>query len=75
MTTLRNFIIRRRPHIIGISGEDLEALRLAEDVRKLIQQMYNDGELTYEIPIEVTDNEVSKVYMNSRMALVCFLKY
>lgn len=72
---MKSFIIRTRPHIIGISSEDLEALRLAEDLRRLIKQMYQDGDVTYEIPIEIVDNEVAKVYMNSQMGIVIFLNF
>lgn len=70
MDTLQKLILRRQPHIIGINGEDLIALRIREDVSRLVKKMIDDNELQNMIPIEITNNDVAKVFMNSQMSQV-----
>lgn len=72
MDTLQKLILRRQPHIIGINGEDLIALRIREDVSRLVKKMIDDNELQNMIPIEITNNDVAKVFMNSQMSQVWF---
>ncbi|KAI1722453.1 SH2 domain-containing protein [Ditylenchus destructor] len=72
---LRKFISKHRVHVIAICGENIEAFRLAGDVRGLVQSMYNDRDLDNEIPVEITDNNAAKVYANSRMAKEEFGEY
>lgn len=63
-------MLRQQPHLIGINGEDLEALRLAEDTKRLIRRMNQESDLRWEIPVEIADASVAKVYMNSRISMV-----
>lgn len=65
MKTLFKLIERRQPHLIAINGENMDAPRLAEDVRQILSE-----ESFQQIPVEIANNEAAKVYMNSRMALV-----
>uniref|UniRef100_A0A915EEF5 S1 motif domain-containing protein n=1 Tax=Ditylenchus dipsaci TaxID=166011 RepID=A0A915EEF5_9BILA len=76
MNNLRKLILRRQPHIIGINGEDLEAVRLADDVKKLVTTMMTERDLLRnEIPVEITENDAAKVYMSSRNAMQEYPEY
>lgn len=70
MENLQKFILRRQPHIICINGYDLTALRLREDIMRMLQKMHDANDIQFEIPVEITDDSVAKVYMNSQMAAV-----
>lgn len=58
------FILRKKPHVVVIGGESREALSIKEDVSGCIQQLIEDEQFP-RIPIEITDNTISKIYSNS----------
>ncbi|XP_034831769.1 transcription elongation factor SPT6 [Maniola hyperantus] len=64
MTALRRFILRKKPHVIVISGESREALNLKADVAECVQQLIEDEQFP-RIPVEIADNTISKIYSNS----------
>lgn len=64
MTALRRFIMRKKPHVIVIGGESREALNVKADVADCVQQLVEDEQFP-RIPIEITDNHISKIYSNS----------
>ena len=70
MNYLSKFIEKRRPHIIAICGENLEARYLKEDVERIVHDI-QDG--SRDIPVEYVDNEAAKVYMHSKQAMVNIL--
>jgi hypothetical protein len=72
MKQLFYMILRRQPHLIALNGLDIDATRLAKDVQMMIKSRYDDGEIPFEIPVEITNSDAARVYMNSRMAMVQF---
>lgn len=73
MKELFYLIQRRRPHLIVLNSENLDAIRLAEDIRNMLKQEVIEKRFPMEIPVEITYNDPAKVYMNSRMSTVFFL--
>lgn len=69
---LRKFVDKRRPHVIAICGESLEARYLKEDVELTLRDIQD---LNRDIPVEIVDNEAAKVYMYSKQAMVLNFRF
>ncbi len=65
---LKRFVVRRRPHVIAIAGESLDALYIKADIETALTELLDSGEISQRINVEIIDNELAKVYMNSRRA-------
>lgn len=70
MNFFKKFVERRRPHVIGLCGENLDAIRLRRDVEECLSNMVAEGELSRAPPVYIMDNEAAKVYMLSKSAMV-----
>jgi hypothetical protein len=57
-----------------LNGENIDALRLAEDVRIMIRNEVAEENLPIEIPVEIINSDAAKVFMNSRSGEVIFSK-
>jgi hypothetical protein len=57
-----------------LNGENIDALRLAEDVRIMIRNEVAEENLPIEIPVEIINSDAAKVFMNSRSGEVNFSK-
>ncbi|KAH7696935.1 SH2 domain-containing protein, partial [Aphelenchoides avenae] len=68
MEMLRDFIVKTQPHVIALAGEGLDAIRLQLDLKVLIKNMYDQGELPYSLPVEFVNCDIAKVYMISQAA-------
>ncbi|KIH61794.1 S1 RNA binding domain protein [Ancylostoma duodenale] len=69
MNFFKKFVERRRPHVIGLCGENLDAIRLRRDVEECLSNMVAEGELSRAPPVYIMDNEAAKVYMLSKSAM------
>lgn len=67
MIYLRKFIEKRRPHVIAISGENMDAYYLRRDIESLLREISG---ITKEISVEIVDNEAARIYMHSKQAIV-----
>ena len=75
MRELFYLIQRRRPHLIVLNSENMDAIRLAEDIRNMLKMEVNENKtFPVEIPVEITNSDAAKVYMNSRMSTVSHSK-
>lgn len=72
MNFFKKFVERRRPHVIGLCGENLESTRLRRDLEDCLNAMVSEGEISRAPPVYIMDNEAAKVYMLSKGALVSF---
>ena len=61
---VRNFILTKKPHAIVIGGESRDALMVAADLREIISNLVEDDQFP-QIPVEIMDNDLAKVYANS----------
>ncbi|KAK6029056.1 S1 RNA binding domain protein [Ostertagia ostertagi] len=69
MNFFKKFVERRRPHVIGLCGENLESIRLRRDIEECLNAMVADGEISRAPPVYILDNEAAKVYMLSKGAI------
>lgn len=74
MNTLRQMIVRSRPHAIFLGGEDLQAFYLCKELRQLADDIDMSRDLPVRLPVELIDTEVPKAYMKCKMAEVGFLR-
>ncbi|KAI1293803.1 Transcription elongation factor SPT6 [Halotydeus destructor] len=71
---LREFILAKRPHVIALASETPEARRVHMDIVELVQDLCSNEQFP-PIRIEIVDNEMSTVYMNSKRSLADFHDY
>lgn len=71
---LRNFIYKKKPHVIAVSGESREAMMLIEDLREITKQLVEDEQWP-SINVELVDNHLAKVFANSTRAENEFREY
>ncbi|VDM59379.1 unnamed protein product, partial [Angiostrongylus costaricensis] len=70
MNFFKTFVERRRPHVIGLCGENLDSIRLRRDIEECLSRMVSEGEIPRAPPVYIVDNEAAKVYMLSKGATV-----
>ncbi|GFR31977.1 transcription elongation factor SPT6 [Trichonephila clavata] len=64
LNSLRNLILSKKPHVVTVAAESREALMIVEDVKHVINDLaQNEG--FPPIPVELMDNELGILYMNS----------
>lgn len=64
---LRTFILHKRPHVIVVGSETMTARNVHADITDIVQDLV-DNEQFPAIHIEIVDNDLSTVYMNSKRA-------
>lgn len=64
LALIRNFILTKKPHAVVIGGESRDALMVAADLREIISNLVEDEQFP-QIPVEIMDNDLAKVYANS----------
>lgn len=69
LAKLKEFISTKRPHVVAVTAESKEALRIVEDVQRIIQELTEEVEMPA-INVELVDNEVAMVYENSNKGQV-----
>ncbi|EFX68611.1 hypothetical protein DAPPUDRAFT_10253, partial [Daphnia pulex] len=68
LNTLKDFIFRKKPHVIAVSAESREATMLVEDLRAKIAQLVEDKPSWQTINVELVDNSLAKVFAKSTLA-------
>lgn len=71
---ITNFIRNKKPHVIVIGGESFRALNLQQDFRDIVQNLVDEDQFP-NISIEILNNDLAKVYANSKRALLEFREY
>lgn len=74
MQALKRFILAKKPHVIVIGGESREANQIIEDVKTVVSDLAESDQLPI-INVELLDNELSTIYMNSKRAENDFRDY
>lgn len=69
LSKLKEFIATKKPHVVAVTAESKEALRIVEEVQRLIQELTEEAEMPA-INVELVDNEVAMVYENSNKGQV-----
>lgn len=71
---LRNFIFKKKPHVVAVSGESREALMLIDDLKEIVKTIVEDEQWP-SINVELVDNNLAKVFANSTLAENEFREY
>lgn len=74
LDSLADFIRNKKPHVIAIGGESREALMIQTDLRDLIKQMVDEDKFP-EINVEIVDNDLAKIFANSKKGEADFREY
>ncbi|CAI4228912.1 unnamed protein product [Auanema sp. JU1783] len=75
LESLKKFIERKRPHIIAIAAENMDAMRLQRDVEDVLRTLMENDTISRKPNVAIMNNEVAKVYMNSRQAMTEHVDY
>lgn len=71
---LRRFILQKKPHVICVGAESLTMRSVIQDLTNIMNDLVETEQFPL-IPIELVDNELSMVYMNSNRAVSEFRDY
>ncbi|NWU29488.1 SPT6H factor, partial [Dyaphorophyia castanea] len=63
--TLKKFLLNKKPHVVTIAGENRDAQMLMEDVKRIVHEL-EQGQQLSSIGVELVDNELAILYMNSK---------
>lgn len=74
IAAITNFIRNKKPHVIAIGGESLNATRIQQDFRDVIKNLVDEEQFP-QIPVEIINNDLAKIYANSKKGAVDFREY
>nr|XP_014354517.1 PREDICTED: transcription elongation factor SPT6 isoform X2 [Latimeria chalumnae] len=63
--TLKKFLMNKKPHVVAVGGENRDALMLIEDIKRIVHELEQEQQMSA-IGVELVDNELSVLYMNSK---------
>ncbi|KAM3854892.1 LOW QUALITY PROTEIN: transcription elongation factor SPT6 [Vipera latastei] len=72
--TLKKFLLGKKPHVVTIGGENRDAQMLLEDVKRIVHEL-EQGQQLSSIGVELVDNELATLYMNSKKSEAEFRDY
>uniref|UniRef100_A0A7E4VC01 Suppressor of Ty 6 homolog n=1 Tax=Panagrellus redivivus TaxID=6233 RepID=A0A7E4VC01_PANRE len=65
---LESFVLKNKPHVILLAAEDMEADRLYKDIRRVVDNLLDNGDIPQHIPVDLYRNDIAKVYALSALA-------
>ncbi|KAG7162673.1 Transcription elongation factor SPT6-like [Homarus americanus] len=71
---MQDFIFRRKPHVIAVSGESREAIMVKEDLIQILKDL-EEQEQFPKINVEIIDNDLAHIYSMSKKGEADFLDY
>lgn len=74
MNNIKKFILSKKPHVIVVGGESREAMTIVEDLKQAVNELMETDQLPM-INVELMDNELAVVFMNSNKAEVSGLTF
>ncbi|XP_023242655.1 transcription elongation factor SPT6-like [Centruroides sculpturatus] len=74
LQALRKFIIVKKPHVVAVGGESREALMIVDDIKAILNELMESEQMPA-ISVELVDNELATVYMNSKKGEMDFRDY
>uniref|UniRef100_A0A4W5LS31 Transcription elongation factor SPT6 n=1 Tax=Hucho hucho TaxID=62062 RepID=A0A4W5LS31_9TELE len=72
--TLKKFLNSKKPHIIAIAGENRDAQMVIEDIKRTASELEQESSFPT-IGVELVDNELAMLYMNSKKSEADFRDY
>ncbi|KAL1440168.1 hypothetical protein MTO96_009978 [Rhipicephalus appendiculatus] len=74
LKVLRKFIRNKKPHVICVGAQSREALMVVEDIKGVVADLAENEQMPL-INVELQDNDLAMVYMNSKKAENDFRDY
>lgn len=74
LLAITNFIRSKKPHVIAISGESYKATIIQKELQEIVQHLMDDDQFP-KISIEIVDNELARIYANSKKGTADFREY
>lgn len=74
LLAIKDFIRNKKPHVIALGGESREALQIQQNVRDVVKELVKEEQFP-EISVEIVDNELAKIYSNSKKGVADFREY
>lgn len=74
LQSISDFIRNKKPHVIVVGGESKEALMVQKDLQECLKTLIEEDQFP-EIAVEITDNELAKIYSNSIKGSTDFRDY
>ncbi|XP_064461195.1 transcription elongation factor SPT6-like [Ornithodoros turicata] len=74
LKVLRKFIMNKKPHVICLGAVSREALQIIEDIKAVVTDLAENEQMPL-IGVELVDNDLATVYMNSKKAENDFRDY
>ncbi|KAH8335387.1 hypothetical protein KR074_000739, partial [Drosophila pseudoananassae] len=71
---LRDFIQMKKPHVVVIGAESRDALAIQTDIREILKELETSEEFP-SIEVELIDNQLGKIYANSKKGESDFKEY
>ncbi|KAL0973192.1 hypothetical protein UPYG_G00200120 [Umbra pygmaea] len=72
--TLKRFLSSKKPHIIAVAGESRDAQMVMEDIKRTAMELEQESSFP-PIGVELVDNELAMLYMNSKKSEADFRDY
>ncbi|XP_010894715.3 transcription elongation factor SPT6 [Esox lucius] len=72
--TLKKFLSSKKPHIIAVAGENRDAQMVIEDIKRTATELEQESSFPT-IGVELVDNELALLYMNSKKSEADFRDY
>uniref|UniRef100_A0A8C0NCC7 Transcription elongation factor SPT6 n=1 Tax=Canis lupus familiaris TaxID=9615 RepID=A0A8C0NCC7_CANLF len=72
--TLKKFLLNKKPHVVTVAGENRDAQMLIEDVKRIVHEL-DQGQQLSSVGVELVDNELAILYMNSKKSEAEFRDY
>ncbi|CAL4068292.1 unnamed protein product [Meganyctiphanes norvegica] len=71
---MTDFIMRRKPHVIVVSGESRDSIMIMEDLVQICKDL-EEQEQFPKINVELMDNDLARLYCQSKKGINDFLDY
>ncbi|KAJ4929892.1 hypothetical protein JOQ06_018912 [Pogonophryne albipinna] len=72
--TLKKFLSGKKPHVVAVAGENRDAQMIMEDIKRAISELEQESSVPA-VGVELVDNELATLYMNSKKSEVDFRDY
>lgn len=74
LLALRNFMATKKPHVVVVGGESREALMVVADIKECLATLVEEEQFPM-IQVEISDNDLAKIYSNSNKGVAEFRDY
>ncbi|XP_051786507.1 transcription elongation factor SPT6 [Erpetoichthys calabaricus] len=72
--TLKKFILSKKPHVVAVSAENRDAQMIVDDIKRTVAELEQEQQIP-PIGVELVDNELAVLYMNSKKSENDFRDY